>query len=137
METFYLICQWGLILAFVCLVGALVFLGMTALRFKTAVIGHAKRLYERPVNSAKSLAATGKALVQQEQVRVKHMAGTFQGTAGDVKEAALEIKSAVQTIHPDELKSALTNAQNVFRFLSAAMEFTRATAKQGSSNAEA
>ena len=69
----------------VCVVGYLI---ATVLHFKTAVIGNAKRLYERPVNSVKSLVATGKAIAQQEQVRVQHMAGTVKGTAGDVKEKA-------------------------------------------------
>ncbi len=127
----YIVCEWGLILAFLALIGTMGYLAMTALHFKTAVMGHAKRLYERPVNSVKSLTVTGKAIVQQEQVRVKHMAGAFKGTAGDVKESAAEVKSAAQSVHPAELKAALANVQQVFQFVSTAMQFARAASRQG------
>ncbi|MBV9850123.1 MAG: hypothetical protein JO250_10660 [Armatimonadetes bacterium] len=137
MELFYQICEWGLIVALVLFVIVIIYLVATALHFKTAVIGHAKRLYERPVNSVKSLAATGKAVAQQEKVRVQHMAGTFKGTAGDVKETATEVKSAAQSVHPAELKAALTNVQHAFRFLSAVAQFARATSKQGPSRIKA
>ena len=98
---------------------------MTALHFKTAVMGNAKRLYERPVNSVKTLAATGKGIVQQEKVRVQHIAGTFKGTAGGVKETATEIKSAAQSVHPEELKTALNNVQRAFQLLTAATQFVQ------------
>ena len=135
-DGFYTVCEVGLIVAFVAFIGVVIYLAMTALHFKTAVIGHAKRLYERPVNSVKSLTATGKAIVQQEQVRVQHMAGTFKGTAGDVKETATGVTSAAKSVHPAELKAAVNNVQQVFQFVSTAMQFARATSKQGPSHIE-
>ena len=121
-------------------IGLLFFVGylvVTILHFKTAVVGNAKRLYERPVNSVKSLAATGKAIAQQEKVRFQHMAGTVKGTAGDVKEAATEIKAAAQSVHPAELKVALSNVQSTFRFMAAAVQLVKATSHQGRSHTEA
>lgn len=134
-EGFYVVCEWGLILAFLGFIGAIAYLAMTVLHIKTAVMGNAKRLYEPPLNSVKSLAATGKGILQQEQVRVQHMAGTFKGTAGDVKEAATEVKSAAQSVHPAELRVALANVQHVFQFLSVAADFAKLTSKQGTSKA--
>ena len=129
-QIFEQICEWGWIVALVLLFVFVIYLVATLLHFKTAVVGNAKRLYERPVNSVKTLTATGKAIVQQEQVRVKHMAGAFKVTAGEVKEAATEVKSAAQSVHPQELKAAVTNVQRTFQFVSMLTQFTRSSAKQ-------
>ena len=135
-QVFERICEW---LWIACGIGFFVTVGYlvaTVLHFKTAVMGNAKRLYERPVNSVKSLIATGKAIAQQEQVRFQHMAGSVKAAAGEVKETATEIKSAAQTVRPEELKAALANVQSAFQFLSVATQFVKSTSKQSASSAK-
>ncbi len=127
---FYEICEWLLILAGIGLFAVIGYIVVTALSLKTVVMRDAKRLYQPPLNSVKALAAAGKGVVIQEQVRVKHIGGQFKIMAGDVKATATQIGGAAKTIHPSDLKGAATNAKDTLRFVTTLMSLFRATSKQ-------
>lgn len=101
-----------LVLALVGLVGVLVWMVMTALRLKNAAVTSVGRLYKRPLNAGKNLITTGKGIVQQETVRVKHVVATFKTTAGAVMQSATQIREVAQTVHPEDLKPALALLKN-------------------------
>lgn len=116
MEYLYLFGEILLILALLGMIGVLIWLVMTALHVKNQTVSHAKRLSQRPTVAVKNLIATGKGIAQQETVRVKRVVGKGKVTAASVKGSAMEIKAAVQTIHPEDLNAAketLGNAANV------------------------
>jgi hypothetical protein len=132
MHLIYTIFEWLLVLSFVGLVGVIIWLVISAISLKNAAMRDAKRIYERPVNSVKSLIATGKGIALQESVRVKHMAGDVKVAAGSVRETAGEVKTAADAIQLSELKTVFANFQNVLKFASAIAKVTRsAEAKQG------
>ncbi len=118
------------ILALIGLVGVLIFLGMTALKLKTSVIDNAGRLYKRPLASGKNLAATVKGIAQQETVRGKHIAGSAKAAALSVKDAAVHIKGAAQSVHPEELKPAVSYVSNVSNALKVAVKLSQVGARQ-------
>lgn len=134
MATFYLIMQWLLIALFIGFLGAIIYLVMSLLRVKNAVMADAKRLYEPPLRSVKSLVAAGKGVAVQETTRVKRVGTMVSGTVGVVKETATDIREAASEVHLSDLKPVLANAQNMLKILSLAVQFTRATPKQGHSN---
>lgn len=130
-QIVYVIFEWLMVLALLGLFGVLAWLVMTALKIKTSVMTDAKRLYEPPIRSVKSLVATGKGIAQQEAVRVRHMGGSVKVAAAAVKEATGEVKIAAQSIQVSELKSSLANVQDVLRFVSLIGKISKSTsAKQ-------
>lgn len=131
MEYVYLFGEILLVLALVGLISVNIWLVMTALHAKNAVMSNAGRLYKRPLNASKNLVTTVKGIVQQETVRVKRVGVSVKEAAGAVKEATVEIKTAAQGVHPEELRPAISSVQNVSRILSLAAKFSQAAAKQG------
>jgi len=129
-EVFYVIGAVLLILALLGLIGVLVWMVLTVLHAKNAVLGNAGRLYKRPLTAGKNLFATGKGIAQQETVRAKRIVGKVKGTAVAVKGSALLIKEAVQTVHPDELKPAISTFSNVSKLVGLASGLSRSAAKQ-------
>lgn len=132
MHLVYTIFEWLLVLAFIGLIGVLVWLVITAFGLKNSVMRDAKRIYERPVNSVKSLIATGKGIALQEGVRFKHIAADAKVAAGAVRETAGEVKTAAGSVHFSELKSVVGNIQSILKLMSAVAKVARsAEAKQG------
>ncbi len=127
----YTLGEWLLVLALIGLIGVLVFTVMTALQLKNGAMGSYKRLSERPIRAVQNLAAAGKGVAQREGVRVKQIGATVKGAADVVKDTAGDVKTAVESVHPSDLKPALANAQNVLKILSLAAKFTRASVRQG------
>lgn len=117
MIIFERIIEWLWIIVGVLFLGVIGYLGAMALSLKSAAMRNAKRLYEPPLNSVKSLIGTGKGIVQREQVRVQHILSNAKIIAGDVKETTGQVGGAAKTVHPDELKDALANAQKTFQFV--------------------
>ena len=118
------------ILALVGLVGVLIFLATTALKLKTSVIDNAGRLYKRPLAAGKTLVSTVKGIAQQETVRGKHIAGSAKVAALSVKDAAVHIKDTAQSVHPDELKPAISYMSNVSNALKVAVKLSKVGAHQ-------
>ncbi len=118
------------ILALVGFVGVVIFLAMTALKLKTSVIDNAGRLYKRPLAAGKNLATTVKGIAQQETVRGKHIAGSAKVAALSVKDAAVHIKETAQSVHPEELKPALTHVSNLSNALKVALKLSKVGAHQ-------
>ncbi len=131
MQFLYVLFEWLLVLALLGLVGVLGWMTLTVLHLKNAVMQEARRIYERPLRSVKNLAATGKGIAQQETARAKRMGTTVKGTTEVVKDTALGVKEAAQSIHPSDLKPLLTNIQSVLKMASAAAEFARSVSQQG------
>jgi len=136
-DVFYVIGEVMLIAALLGLIGVLVWVVMSALHVKNQTVGHAKRLSQRPITAGKNLALTVKGIVQQETVRVKHIAASVKGAAGAVQHSAVEIKDVAQTVHPEELKPAMAGIQKtkervgeVTKVLRLAAQLTHAAAKQ-------
>ena len=125
-------CYVLLILALLGLIGSIAGMVLAALRLKPSVMTNVKRLYEPPLQSVKSLIATGKGLAQQEGVRAKHIGASAREAATAVKGVAGEVKTAATGVHFSELKPVLNNLQNVFRVLGLAAQFARTGARQGS-----
>ncbi len=137
LDVFYVIGEVLLVLAFVGLIGVLVWVVMTALHVKNTTVGHAKRLSQRPIAAVKNLITTVKGLVQQETVHVKHIGASVKGAAGAVQHSAAEIKDVAQTVHPEELKPAMAGIQDtrervgqVGKVLRLAAQLTQAASKQ-------
>ena len=87
MADFFFVLGEGLLtLALVGLIGVIIWLVMTVLHAKTAVMADAGRLYKRPLNASKNLITTVKGLAQQETVRFKHIGASVKDAAGAVKE---------------------------------------------------
>lgn len=106
------------ILALVGLVGVVIFLAATALKLKTSVIDNAGRLYKRPLMASKNLVSAVKGIAQQEAVRGKHIGASATVAIISVKDAAIQIKDAAQSVHPEEIKPALvymSSLSNVFK----------------------
>ena len=118
------------ILALVGLVGVLIFLATTALKLKTSVIDNAGRLYKRPLAAGKTLVTTVKGIAQQETVRGKHIAGSAKVAALSVKDAAVHIKDTAQSVHPDDLKPAISYMSNVSNALKVAVKLSKVGAHQ-------
>ena len=130
MLLFYQICEVGLVSALIAFVLVIAYLAVTALSIKNTAVRCAKRLYERPLNSAKGIGTAGRAIVVQEKVRVQHIAGSVKIMAGHVKESAGEVAGAAKSIHPSELKSAVNSAKATLSFLTAIKQFAQAVADQ-------
>ena len=130
-DFFFVLGEWLLVLALLGLIGVIVWLVMTVLHAKTAVMTDAGRLYKRPLNAGKNLVTTVKGLAQQETVRVKHIGLSVKDAAGAVKEASAEIQTAARGVHPEELQPALSSVQNVFKLMSLAAKFSQSASKQG------
>jgi len=131
MEYVYLLGEILLVLALIGIIGVTVWLVMTALHVKTAVVANAGRLYKRPLNAGKNLAITGKGIVQQETVRAKHIGTTVKTAAGAVKVAVTHVKDTAQSVHPQDLKPALSTMQNVSKIVGLAAQFSRSARDQG------
>ena len=118
------------ILALVGLVGVLIFLATTALKLKTSVVDNAGRLYKRPLAAGKNLAITVKGIAQQETVRSKHIGNSAKVAALSVRDAAVHIKDAAQSVHPGELKPALSYASNLSNVFKVAVKLSQVGVRQ-------
>ena len=119
------------ILALLGIVGVVVFLAMTALKLKTSVMTNAGRLYKRPLAAGKNLVITAKGIAQQEAVRGKHIGASAMTAGVAVKDAALHIKGTAQSVHPEDLKPALSSVSNVSKVLQVALKLSKAASRQG------
>lgn len=128
MHIVFVLFEWLLVLALIGFIGAIGLLVVSALSLKNGVMRNAKRLYEPPVRSVKTLVATAKGLAQQEGVRFKHVAGTVRVAAGAVKVAAAEVKTAAQGVHFSDLKPVMANVQTVLKVITLAFKLTRSSA---------
>ena len=114
------------ILALIGLVGVLVFLAMTALKFKNYVTTNAGRLYKRPLAAGKNLVTTAKGIAQQETAHAKHIGTSAKAAGLAVKDAAVNIKDTAQSVHPEQLKPALSSVSNVGKTLQLAVRLSHA-----------
>ena len=131
MEYVVLFGEILLIAALIGFLGVLVWLAMTLLHLKNAAVSNAGRIYKRPLNASKNLVATGKGIVQQETVRVKHMGVSIKSAASAVKEAAAEVKVAAETIHPEDLKPTLAAMQSISKVVRLASQVSHAASDAG------
>lgn len=118
------------ILALVGLVGVLVFLATTALRFKAYVTTNAGRLYKRPLAAGKNLVTTVKGIAQQETLHAKHIGASAKAAGLAVKDTALTIKDTAQSVHPEHLKPALSSVSNIGKTLQLAVKLSHTGAAQ-------
>ena len=118
------------ILSLVGLVGVLIFLAIIASKLKTSVVDNAGRLYKRPLAAGKNLAITVKGIAQQETVRGKHIAASAKVAVLAVKDTAVYIKDTAQTVHPGELKPALSYVANISNAFKVAMKLSQAGVRQ-------
>lgn len=130
LNVFYIVGEVMLILALLGLIGVLVWFVLTALHVKNTTVGHAKRLSQRPVAAVKNLGTTVKGLVQQETARGKHIGASVKDAVGAVQEAAAEIKDTAQSVHPEDLKPAVSGLQNMTKIMGLAAEFAQSVGKQ-------
>ena len=126
----YLFGEILLIVALLGVIGVLIWLVVTALHVKNQTVSHAKRLTQRPTIAVKNLVATGKGIAQQETVRVKRIVGKGKVTVASVKGSALEIKAAVDTIHPEDLNAAKETLGNAASVAKLAVGLVAGAAKQ-------
>ena len=136
-DVLYVIGEVMLIAALLGLVGVAVWVVLSALHIKNQTVGHAKRLSKRPIAAGKNLGMTVKGIVQQEMIHVKHIGASVKDAAGAVQHSALEIKDAAQTVHPEELRPALSGLQEtgarvgqISKALRLVAQLTQASAKQ-------
>lgn len=129
MELFYHICEWLLILSLVGFIGALIWIGMTAIKIKNAVMADAKRLYGPPLTSVKAIITTGKGIAQTETIRAKRIAAIVKHTTASVKDAASDVQTTAQSIHPSDLQPVKTDIQFILRNLSSAKQYLELLAK--------
>lgn len=113
MHTFYLICQWLLILSLLGFVGTIIWIVMVALKIKNSLMADAKRIYVAPMRSVKEIIATGKGIALQETARVKRVGVILKGTTHAVQDAAGDIKTVGQSIHPSDLQPVKNDVQFV------------------------
>jgi len=118
------------ILALAGLIGVLVFLASAALKLKTSVIDNARRLYKRPLAAGRNLTITVKGIAQQETVRGKHIGTSAKVAVLAVKDAASHIKDAVQSVHPGEMKPALSYASNLSNVFKVALKLSQVGTRQ-------
>lgn len=130
LNVLYVFGEVLLILALLGLIGVLIWLVMTALHVKNKTVGHAKRLSQRPTAAVKNLITTIKGLVQQETVRGKHIGASVKDAVGAVQEAASEIKETAQSVHPEDLKPAVSSLQNITKLIGLAAQFAYSAGKQ-------
>jgi hypothetical protein len=131
MGTVYVIFEWLLVIAFIGLIGTIFWIVAAALAIKTSVMRDARRLYEPPLRSGKSLLATGKGIAQQETVRARHIAGRVKVAAGAVKVTTEEVKTASSAIRFSDLKPALATLQSGVKVIGLAVKIARsASARQ-------
>lgn len=114
-----------LVLALIGFIAVIIWTAMSAIKLKNSVVANAKQLYLPPVNAVKNLAATGKGLVFQEGVHVKHIGSTIKGTSHHVSEIAREIKVTVSSIPVAETKTMLRNGQNILHLLNMASKLVK------------
>lgn len=120
-----------LVAALVGLIAVVIWLVLTVLHLKTAVMGDAKRLSERPIRVVKNLIATGKGIAQQETARVKRIAATVKGPIKAVKDTAGDIKLVASSIDVSELPNpqpAMSRAQTILKFAANAFKLARSAA---------
>ncbi len=131
MEYLYIAGEIFLVLALVGVIGVAVWMVITALRLKTALVTNAGRLYKRPLNAGKNLVTTGKGIAQQETVRVKHIISTVKTTSGAVMHSVTEIRTVAETVHPEDLKPALALLKNASNALKIVANISHVAAGQG------
>ncbi len=129
-EILFLVGEVFCILALVGLVGVLLFLVTTALKLKDSAVGNAGRLYKRPLAAGKNLASTAKGIAQQEAVRGKHIGASAKAAGLAVKDAVVHIKDTAQSVHPEELKPALTYVSKLGNALQIALKLSQTGARQ-------
>ncbi len=111
MHMFYLICQWLLILSLLGFVGTIIWIVTVVLKMKNSIMADAKRVYVGPQRSVKELIATGKGIALQETARVKRVGVVLKGTTHAVQDAAGDIKTVGQSIHPADLQPVKNDVQ--------------------------
>ncbi len=117
MDVFYMVCQWLLILAFIGFLATIAWIVVTVLKVKTAVMGDAKRLYERPLRSGKAIAATGKGIFFQEKARVQRVGVVLKGTTASVKDTAGDVQTVAKSIHVSDLQPVAVDVKAVVGIL--------------------
>lgn len=130
METFYIICQWLLILAFIGFFASIAWIVITVLRVKSLLVADAKRLYEPPMRSGKSIAATAKGVFLQEKARVQRMGVVLKGTTASVKDAASDVQVVAKSIHASDLKPITADFKAVVGVLGHIATFLKAVSQQ-------
>lgn len=119
-----------IILAFLGLIIALVAIVWAMLNLKNSVVANAKRLYERPSRSFKNLAAAGRGIVIQEQVRIDAASKRVKAATDLVLDTANDLNTAVETIRDIDWEPIFAAATGAARFMSAAAGVARAASTQ-------
>jgi hypothetical protein len=131
MNTALMVADVLVILAFFGVILALVALVVVALKMKRDVTRNAKRIYERPMQSAKNLATTGKGIVMQEKVRVESAVATVKATAEIVKATAADTAEAASALRDVDWAPILEAAQTGMKFAQAMAGVAKSSKGQG------
>jgi hypothetical protein len=124
------IADYLIILALLGLIIVLAVLITAVLKLKSGAISDAKRLYERPLQSFKNLAAAGKGIVQQETVHIDAISARAKSAGVVVNEVAEDLNEAITTIRDVDWESLIASAQGFIKFASAAAGVARAVTRQ-------
>jgi len=131
MNTWLMIADVLVILAFFGVILALASVVFVALKLKRDVPRNMKRLYERPVRSGKNLAAFGKGFVMQEKARVDSAVATVKATAAVVKETVDDTREAASTLRDVDWGPILEGVQTGMKFAQAMASVAKSAKAQG------
>ncbi len=123
--------EWALGIVFIGFFAAIFGIAFAALNLKNSAMRDAKRIYERPARSVKNIITTGKGIVQQETVRVKHIGGSAKVAISAVKETVTDVKTLVQSVPVDDAKALVSQAQTALKFFQTASRVLKSGVKQG------
>jgi len=119
------------ILAFFGVILALLAIVIVALKLKRDVPRNAKRIYGRPVQSAKNLATFAQGFVMQEKARVDSAVATVKATAAVVKVTVDDTMEAASTLKDVDWAPILEGVQTGMKFAQAMASVAKAARTQG------
>jgi len=131
MNTWLMIADVLVILAFFGVILALLSIVVVAFKLKRDVPRNAKRMYGRPVQSAKNLATFAQGFVQQEKARVDSAVATVKATAEVVKVTIDDTREAASTFKDVDWAPILEAVQTGMKFAQAMANVAKSAKAQG------
>jgi len=135
MQAFEMILDVLIIVALFGFVGAIVWIVMEGLKLKNQALSTYKRLAAPPIERVKNITATGKGIVQQESIRVRHIGKSIHRASVAVKETADDVIVVVDSLKDTDIEPLLQHAQTAFKFATAAASLLKAASQQGTREA--
>jgi hypothetical protein len=131
MNTWLMIADVLVILAFFGVILALLSIVFVALKLKNDVPRNVKRIYGRPVQSAKNLTTFAQGFVLQEKVRVESAVATVKATAEVVKVTIDDTREAASTLRDVDWAPILEAVQTGMKFAQAMANVAKSAKAQG------